>query len=565
MKSNFDLFYRILSSFYFRIIIIVYGIVLIYLQDNEFPMYFYVISAVIYMVSYFYLMYNMKHLLRTLVDFSFIFLLLYGKDLTLIYNYIYILFPLLNSSNHSNSKRSLKFISLLTVVFLFILILASELDFKKNIYLFLPLIVIIFLLIPEFIRNKNKEKIEALFEAIDEIDADDTINKDKYIQNIFEILIEKINEIFMNTILMKNVRIIMINAFNISDKENIVIENSNLFVYKYDITEVINDINENKKQDRVFNKKVNINDVEYSYTFNIVINSYLFNIILEDKLKKNNALSYYILNDYIKPILGRISRILIHEKKLYISALNTNKRIHDKYKFINTVTKSTHFMSNKFSTIKNVFNILKELKKKNKSDNEQLRGIFDNEVIRATKSLSEIEKYTLKILDKSDNPFIPKTFSNFDIERIIELIRNLWLTDNFEKDIIFKNKFDNLGIYLLNINLETLNIICVNILINMGKYSEKNSTSSLEFELEQSDLKVLFKNKIKDFNDNKDKIKSLANNYNSNNRNEINLRTSHGISEIKELTSLLDIISRLDVDEENEIFCVELIIKGELK
>lgn len=566
LKSKYmDWFFRILSSFYFRLIIITYGIILLCLQYNKFPIYIYVILILLYIIIYIYLIYNMKHLLRTLLDFSFIFLLLYGKDLTLLYNYIYILFPLLNSSNHSNSKRSLAFISLLTGIFLFLLILFNELDFKTNIHLFIPLLIIIFILIPEYIRNKYKQKIETLFEAIDEINIDDNSNEDKYLKNRFEIVIKKINEIFENSILMKNVRIIMINAFSIENKENIIIENSNVFIYKYNIDEIINDIKKDDLKDKIFDKNVNINGIEYSYTFNIVIDSYLFNIILEDEFNKKNFLSYFILNDYIKPILVKISRILIHEKKLYISDLNTNKRIHDKYKFINTVIKSTHYMSNKFSSIKNVFNILRELKKKNNSNAIELKKMLDDEVKRATKSFKEIEEYTLKILDKSDNPFIPKTVDKFDIENIIELIRGLWLTDNLEKDIIFKNEFDNLKICLLNINLETLNIISVNILANMKKYTEKDCASILEFELIENNLKVLFKNKIKDFNDNKTKIESLVKNYNSNNRNEINRRTSHGMSEIKELTSLLEIESKLYMDVESELFGVELIIKGELK
>ncbi|MFX4267393.1 hypothetical protein ACOL29_07015 [Aliarcobacter butzleri] len=554
-----DYLFRLVSSFYFRIIVIFYGFVLTMIQDNIYPIYIYSIVSVVYFILYLYTLVKRKHLLRTLIDFLFISIILYGKDFYLVYNFVYALFPLINSTNHSSAKRSLKFISLINFIFIMALVIINTtIDYKQNAFLFIIVIFCSLLLTPEYLRSVYNEKINTLFELIDKI-----MPEDRFIEKILMAIIDKLNEIFKDIIFMKNVEIKMINIFLVNDDYNTYVKNSNIFISQYNIEEILKKIKE-KDYSRSFDDSVIINDKEYKNTYNILINNYLFNIILGSNDKnKSFTIPYLILNDYIKPIIVKISRILIHEDNLYKMEISTNKRIHDKYKFVSTVTKSTHFMSNKFSSIKNILNIVNEMRNKEKNNSKELEILLEDELQRAKNSFNEIEKYSLRVLDKSDNPFIPKDLSSFDIRIIIVLIKKLWLINNLEENIKYIGNFNNLKINLINLNLETLNVIIVNILENIRKYGIKND--NLIFKIENGiNLNVIFENKIKNFEDNKNKLITMASNYNTNDRNEINKRESHGIHEIKELTSLLDIESKLEVNLENCTFSVGLNIKGEL-
>lgn len=567
--SYLDLLFKLFISIYFRLVLIIYGIFLVNINNNYFDWYIYIILIVTYIIIYFKLLGLQKNTFRTLLDFFFICFILYDKNLNEIYNMIYLFFPLLNSPNHTGKKKKLLILIILTLVVIVLISFINKLPFELICEIFLIVFVLSILLYPEFIRNKTNEVIKNIYDDIDDVFSSNT--EKIQLNDIFILLIDEINKLFSKSILIKDFKIEIISVFKVCKKTGRVTRRgSNKIIYRYKIATLIKKIKKNKKFISSFDDTISLNNKKYNLNYSLLINEHLFIICFSSTYYKDSILPLFFLRDYIQPIFKKIDKLVLLNTNIKERNHEINQSIQDKYKYINSITRSTHYISNKFNTFNSVIDILKELEKyENKkrltqSEREiflELKELLKDESSRAENNLNQIKNYSTNILNNKDNPFNPDTFSDYSVDEVIDLVKDIWLYYHNEKTISFEKDIINVDIVLLKINIETLNVIFTNIIENIRKYSVGFDHISFHIK-ENYSLSIIMKNKIKDFNKKKEELVKLEKDYKNDERDEINKRSNHGLIEIKELTKILKINSNLSIDIENEMFCIELTIRG---
>ncbi len=225
--------------------------------------------------------------------------------------------------------------------------------------------------------------------------------------------------------------------------------------------------------------------------------------------------------------------------------------------------KSTHFLSNKLIPIKNYITIREQFDsstKIKKVQRDKIKKIINKERKQAKISLRVISEKMKLLLNKEANPFVPTSTKKIKLRYIFMLIKRLWIQDFDEKDIIVYNTEGNLD-KKLEANEDALEFIFIDIFTNLNKYSNEKPKIYFDFE---GELTIIIKNKVGDFSEKESDLLTVIENYNNNDRMEINKRNNFGLLHIKELSQQLSVDTYLKLDKRNKMFITSLIFKGDL-
>lgn len=162
--------FKITTSLFFRLVIVVYSFFLLFAQENIFPLYVYFIVCIVYFATYIVLFSKGLHNYRTISDFAFMTFVLLDKDVLLLYNGIFILFPLINSPNHTSNGRSPVLLFLLSSVCFLVLMILKKQHVTMQYLAVLGVVSAVFLLVLfEYIRSSYLKKYERLLNKLDDI------------------------------------------------------------------------------------------------------------------------------------------------------------------------------------------------------------------------------------------------------------------------------------------------------------------------------------------------------------------------------------------------------------
>ena len=550
--TSTEIFIKYATSIAFRMLIIVYSIFILLTEDNLFHPMMYILTILIYLYIYWTLLMKQKPIIRTINDYLFILIILIGKDIFEFQNMIYLLFPIINAPNHTQNKRQPFLLLFLSFMSFLILNMFNEkgIDIPAHFYLFISFSSLVLITYFEYYRSSIINKLLNIYNQIDIIVSKKS--NTTQIPEIYNLIIQKLNE-------EANINVIQIIGFEYEKEHHLIVKNSSLFVHKFNINDVMESL---KTANLVINKNIVINSIESDSNFAIKIENFIFLIITQDKIKPLNFLNAIKVYEILIPIFKKIIKIMEAEKLFQKQKFKTLSFLNAKSKYVNTIMKSTHYLSNQFSPISNYFDLKKEYDSLPDSEENlkpQLLIILNDEEERARISIQNISDRSLRILDKEDSPFIPDGLKEKKYKLIYMIIKDVWKHYFSDNDIETKNFTEHYENTLLT-DLNSLEYICSDLFENIRKYSL--SHHRIEFDFEDS-IQINIVNDIKNFEGNKTEILEIVKNFNNNEKIEINKRKGYGLSHVKELSLLLNIDITLSVDQDKGLFHTKLHFIGD--
>lgn len=331
-----------------------------------------------------------------------------------------------------------------------------------------------------------------------------------------------------------------IGVFEKNKNQEFIITSSSFFVYSYDIKEMISGLN---KHTFANNFTALINEREYKNTIAVKVQQFYFLLAIGKNSAANGILIYMLAKDIFEPLFQKIIRVLKLEKSLSSQRYKIITNMNQKSQYVNDIMKSTHYMSNQLQPIKNYFDMLNNIQLYH-NKREELQLILDDEKRRAENSLLNIIEKSIKVLDKDENPFIPKHIKKIKFKQIFMLAKKIWLINFKEDSISFTNNEDDFD-KQCETDYDTLEYVFTDLFENVRKYSNSNQSLALDF---SSHLKIRIENDIKS-SAKIQVLEQVVSDYNNNDKAEINKRKNHGLAHIKELTSILRIDSTIAITD----------------
>ena len=532
MKQTYllDLLIKILYSKLYRILLVLYSLFIIFSQTNYFDLSIYLLLIIFYLTIIF--KYDLPSLLRLLIDFLLINTILFSKDITIVINYIYVLIPLFNSVNFTGTKKSLLFyvVVLVTLFFNFYLTLLSFSNFYN--YL-IPVIILILIDIFANIRKFLNHIIIQFTDIVDNYNISfDEINQ---IESIILELKERINKHFKNEVVKE------ILIFTISDKSTIKLISSTFDIseFKLDIESLLKSYKENTF---LLENILEINYINSSNNCLFFLNHnniiYVYNFIYNEKLEFIDNFKYSLIlltsHKQIIILLKKITVIcsLLEIYFLYQKDILTS--VHQNFLYIQRVLTAMHYIRNRLTPLKNLTSMVELPDVLENIIDNKLKKNIKNSINTSKNEIIKIQNYTSNLLDNNKNPYneIIKGFSSktkiFSIlKKHVEIyLPSQIIEKSYNKDVNTKYAINEIA----------LDLFLADWLSNMSKY--KRNYVNISFLEEEFQIIITF---INDYDPSLHNINFLIEHFNTENRNEITERTSHGIHHIKILLKQLKI------------------------
>lgn len=538
-------------SILFRIIIILFGLLIVKSRDNYFDFYWYLIIIVPYVVIYFLTLFKdgWYSKVRLLNDFCFIVFFLFGKEIDFT-TVSFLVLPILNSPNYSGIKKSF----LLYIFLILSLFIVSDFIFSWS---FIYVTVVFYLI--NFIADSRKRYFENITNLNTEIES--FFEKVLHKRNTFKIysgILNVLNKIHVLVLYKPEFEKIV--CFKIKEKE-ITLENSSTFVWSYSIE--TQPILESLKKDN--------SDAYYNSNLELVINDVLHyqNLFLHSKTDRNHYLfvftikrnSNQLFNLYyisiLRPVVARLARVIDLENAIKTENISVLKTFRDKYFYMQNAEKAMHFIRNRFNTLDNFI----EMSKDNIAGNMDTEGmeIYSTELERLERNYQLLLSRVKNILNKSAKPFSTVHLEPKSSKYYFKCVRDIWLS--YFKEFNHELNWDliNIDQYTIQVNDDGLYILLTDWINNISRHSIGNE--AVIFNEEEESLVTIFRN---DFSaKSKSEIETLASDFNSTDRDRILQRTSHGVIIMKSIIEEMRFKGEIKVDGN----CVEFVmtIKKEAK
>lgn len=538
---------RRLFSVLFRLIIVIYGIIIILTFENRFPIYVYLIGAVGYYLTLFIIYVKSYKLLiiRILIDYTFIVFILLGKDLTDFFIFTYTLLPLINLPNRTGIGKNLSlFLCIPISIIMFILL--------KNWVVIVPYFII--LGINEFerlrmnIRNINQQQ----FRKIDNFYIDNYYPNKLY--KVYRHIVDDIEK----TLIGKFIKVDEIICFRFNNG-GLKLYNSSKLILSYIIPnteEIIEGLDaELIKRDQeiivdgISNKKnlvLVITGKNRKFLFFILIN-YYFNIP-------------FVTNALIESVFVPSLRYLVKLFEFEWELRNINKafleNIKKKYEFVLRSTNAMHFVKNKLSPAKTLAELTDLYFNKSRQDTA-LKTLIRTSIKKSLNNFNVIEKHAKFILEKSENPFIVSNVESHKFGRLVDLIRNTYYYHIENSIFSFEGDISQINNISLNFDEIILEIVFTDLCENINKYYAGKSEIKIIYN--ETNLTVIFENNIDTRKVNIVDLIKVIQDYNTSKKWEINEQKSHGFILIKSYLNQMEIENNIYLN--NEVFGFHLNFK----
>lgn len=272
---------------------------------------------------------------------------------------------------------------------------------------------------------------------------------------------------------------------------------------------------------------------------------------------------YWFLSGFIyliEPFFNRVAKVLHNEKKLNDIKRETLKDIANKARFVEQAVNTMHFIRNRLTPYKTLLELLDERKQANSGRlAKEIDKMIQLQCKTARQELNQIIYKANYLLEKNNNPFDYRELSYFSLGRIFSQIRGIWFESFEEQDFVTTNfNADVAEKYKIYSNFEGLDILFSDWITNMFKY--RNQYAKCEIRIEDTSFKLIFTN---DYSDTEQNIKELVDDLNSDDRQQIMRRTTHGLYIMKQIIQELNIEHNVYKmkDKEMNVLILELNLK----
>lgn len=551
MFSILDEKLRGIISYVFRLLIVIYGLVVVYNSSHN----YFLNVGYIFFLSLYYLIFALTKKkshpdLRLFLDYFIICIILYQKDITFFLNYFLLLIPVLNSSNHSKNKKNYALYIAFTISIVVLGIHSHQL-----ILLIFPLVPILLIDFTLRIRDSIKRLNETLFAIIDAFYAQNIGKKES--SKIYNSIIT----IFSSSAFTRHLKIETILCL-VQKRRELLLVNSDKFIQRFEFNNKGEVINALDKEDIIFNRPIIIDEILYNNNVLMKVRGnnrdYIFLLPFSIRVMTHQLRLTLLSRLLLFPFFKHLARVfetqhqIIAQKRKNLYSLQENKE------YILKANEVMHFVKNCLSPIKSALRISEMYF--NTEDVETKIFLKENFDKQRKQALLEIQNIIIRsdfILEKSKNPFESNNIQEVPVHNVINTVRRIWTEKYSIQDISFSNfttiEFVNRRCKL---DVDTLYLIINNILSNLSKYGGKEH--NLNFGIVDNELEVSFNNSINLSKVNIDNLKKDADNYNKNLRIEISKRKSHGFAHLKLYIDSTGAESRIDIENDRFIFKLKL-------
>lgn len=545
MENTYIIFFiqKLINSYLFRLIVVLYGVVINLLLPSNLSFYLYLPLCAIYF--FLYTKFRQKEQLRLINDLIFIFISTLYKDPTNILVYIFFLLLIFNRINFTG-KRSNGFSLLMIVILVYSssFILYYGWDVSRLIIHIIPFLLIQVITFITLLRADVREIQDELNSSIDSFYVGGDIRKPHRIYNrIIEVINSKID-------LIDNIYCVTLNK-----EGKAVIVNSSNFVLNVDFDS--RDIADGNTFKDV---EVSVDKKKFTKTMLYTVDNGEFNYIFILVLKRNYPIYLDLTqaNLLLLPVFNRIGAILRNEnefnnaKKMDFIHLSSRR-----IQFVKSV-KTMHFIRNRLTALKNLTALVNQyITDKNDSTFQLLKQQSE----RSALEIQSIQKRATEMLDKSKNPFDYSELKPASIKNIYSIFKsnaetivgNVLMNSNQIEGADFSN-------YFANVNIDGLEAFLSDWLSNIDKYYKDFLELSFNFIIEEDRIEIIFAN---NFIEEEAKIKVLIEDMTSNNRIEILKRQTHGVYLMQEALESMGVEYDVYIlnDNEEKLLCFKLILE----
>lgn len=521
-----------LQSVIFRTFLFIYSLFIIQQNNSLLPRWVYYLIGVIYLVVYLFLKKNEMPLSRLFIDFIFINIIVWGKDVKTPITFLFILLPMINAINFSGKQtHNIILLFLSTGTFIFNM---------KTIegWIFLPLISLWLLYLLSWVRKREWDTINSIVLHIDTY----FINKEQIERPhlIYNKIIADINKFFFYK---QNSGMRKICAYTMKGYSLWLI-NSSSFMWQRTKFLTESQIHHLKRKKMLLIRNQSFD--EYLFYIEQGDLEYVFTC----ETKHNSVRLYYRFVHIMFIAFTKVALLLNSEYR--ISELRHKKfdEIKNSVLYVNKAVKIMHFIRNRMTPLANIITYGKKINTIESSVRAKMEKRMEKEFQQADSDLKEILTTANYLLDKSNKPFIEPEMKDVHVSKLFIVLseiveRILEGTVEIDKSILNDSVVCNT---IVNTSLIEFKILLTDWINNIQKYKKKYYR--IRMSIEQNELIISFQN---DYNINETNIQHLIQDLNSKEKDAVleGKNYGHGIHIIKSIASDLKI--EIKAKKENDI------------
>jgi hypothetical protein len=552
MNSIIDGYFRKVSSKLYRIVLLVLVILNVIFTGGFFDVRLHILIITCYAILYIFLYrkdYRWKKVspfIRLTIDYILIVSSVVGSSLVNPLVPVTILLPVINSQNHTGTKKSF---------FIYVYIFVCFLVATGYEYIYFVLCISLILAVIGLVQEFRQYFVQLIYEI--EKNIYNYCGKDIHLTKTYKIYTDLIDRL-SKTPLKSQFKLKDIYCFRKTGKSLTLVNSSTLTInvtFK-DLEKILDD---NKKDEILIDLQVHVDGKGIDHTIGFFIEdvvdaNYLFLLSFSEK---PSIFFVHVITRLLKPVFERIVRVLEAEKIINQERDEALKIIKGRIEYVNKATLAMHFLRNKLGPVFGYFDLQNNLNEVSDLEKRQaLEELLEEERVLSNKAIPIVLDRIDFILEKSKNPYIVGEKKKVMIGNLLASIRNIWTStlpgfkiESAVSEKVFKKS--------VTINEEYFEVGVTDIVANIVKYHQ--GKASLYLSSNGANLIVMFSNSVKTKDPGYSSLNALVNDYNSGNVLEIFRRKTFGIYFIKTIFDQMGVISKMSLDR--DILSLTLCIK----
>ena len=524
----------VLSSLVYRLIIIVFGILIVLTHDNLIAAYYYTLLIPLYAILYIFLINDKWKYARLILDLVIVFAVLYGKTPLDDICFVYALFPLISSITHTGSHS--KYWPVLVLTCIVFLILDGGMIIKH-----IVVAILIWLAgIQSWYSNKTNLFLSTITTHIDNYFSDNDGKKRPH--EIYKDIIKEINS-YLKGDYLKNIY-----SYTLKENNVLWLVNSSEFTWDRTLNMKPEFLAELKQRKFLHLKN---NDSKYYYVEQRGV-CYIYRCEINPLYERINYRKGYVVNYVLELTFGKVSTLLASEYRITETRRKAFEETKGHIDYVTRALKVMHFVRNKLSPINSVITFYSNRDKiESGMDPEKVQRMesrIKQEVNQAKKDLIEIVNTANYLLDKDKNPYGGTDIENKNIKFLFVILSEI-VEHHLGSTVNVSDEIKGLETRKeVRVSMTQLKLLFTDIVSNIEKY--KKTDYSIDMGVEGDKIIVTFMNEI-DSKKESD-CTSLVKDINNQNNEAIMLRKSHGVHNIKIAASLMDIELKAEMTSENK-------------
>lgn len=552
---------KVIFSRIYRMILLVFSIILLIKEVNDITYFVYVLPFVYYSV-YELIIKKLSALIRLSYDYLFIIVILTIVSSNSLLGMMFFLVPFINAPNHQDDKKNVMILFYISFISFTIIESIKAKEFIFDVYSLIALLITTLIIYFEYIRSIFFYKILDSYREMDSINFEKS--RASNIPFTYKKLIELLNSKLFPSFFI-HYKIEYISSFVIRNNQLSILNSSKFFAKISTTSDNIDKINTARKKDIIL-QNIPIELSEHGINKNNIIipfqykkSSIYFILFFNDKFEGVNTYLLIIINNYLKPLFKKVIKTIKFEEHIKNTQLDNIKNLLSDMKYVSTTNKSLHTINNEFTPIKNYFKMIKEAELFNEERKKEVYKKIDKQAPQAIKSFEKIIELSETILDKNLNPFSLKNVRKYSIKIIFMKLKLLCIHRFDEDNIKLDIKEEELRNTEICTDINILEMLFLDIIENIHRNQIDENNYSIKIEILNEKVEIAFNNEVY-LDEESNKRRELINSiklFNNDERIQLLLKKGHGFANIKEMVTNLGILCELKLEE--NIFSTKLI------